>query len=300
MLNERGVFLSTEFVSRREVHFALAAVLVSVVIFLAAAPFAKTPLAQVPAFIPIYESALVICDLITAILLFGQFTFLRSRALFVLASGYLFGASITIVHALTFPGLFAPTGLLGAGPHSTAWIYTFWHGGFPLAVIAYALLRDDVPKAIGTRSRPRGDARVAILSGIAAVLAIVCGLTALATAGQESLPAIMQGNRISATGHIVLSSAWVLSVLALAILWKRRPHTVLDSWLMVVMCAWIFDIALSAVLNAGRFDLGWYAGRIYGLLAASFLLAVLLSEYAKYYARLANLSVRLGVSNQSL
>ena len=300
MLNERGVFLSTEFVSRREVHFALAAVLVSVVIFLAAAPFAKTPLAQVPAFIPIYESALVICDLITAILLFGQFTFLRSRALFVLASGYLFGASITIVHALTFPGLFAPTGLLGAGPHSTAWIYTFWHGGFPLAVIAYALLRDDVPKAIGTRSRPRGDARVAILSGIAAVLAIVCGLTALATAGQESLPAIMQGNRISATGHIVLSSAWVLSVLALAILWKRRPHTVLDSWLMVVMCAWIFDIALSAVLNAGRFDLGWYAGRIYGLLAASFLLAVLLSEYAKYYARLANLSVRLGISNQSL
>ncbi len=28
----------------------------------------------------------------------------------------------------------------------------------------------------------------------------------------------------------------------------------------------------SAVLNAGRFDLGFYAGRIYGLLAASFVL----------------------------
>jgi light-regulated signal transduction histidine kinase (bacteriophytochrome) len=61
---------------------------------------------------------------------------------------------------------------------------------------------------------------------------------------------------------------------------------VLDLWLMVVMCAWIFDIALSAVLNAGRFDLGFYAGRIYGLLAASFVLIVLLLENSVLYARL--------------
>src|SRR2546426_8771740 len=47
---------------------------------------------------------------------------------------------------------------------------------------------------------------------------------------------------------------------------------------MVVMCAWLFDIALAAVFNAGRFDLGFYAGRIYGLLAASFVLMVLLLE----------------------
>jgi two-component system sensor histidine kinase/response regulator len=39
----------------------------------------------------------------------------------------------------------------------------------------------------------------------------------------------------------------------------------LDTWLMVVMCAWIFDVGLSAVFNAGRFDLGFYSGRIYGL-----------------------------------
>ena len=55
---------------------------------------------------------------------------------------------------------------------------------------------------------------------------------------------------------------------------------------MVVMCAWLFDIALAAVFNAGRFDLGFYAGRIYGLLAASFVLMVLLLENGKLYARL--------------
>ena len=52
--------------------------------------------------------------LITAVLLFGQFNFLRSRALFVLASGYLFTAFIAFAHALTSPGVFSPTGWLGA------------------------------------------------------------------------------------------------------------------------------------------------------------------------------------------
>ena len=41
-------------------------------------------------------------------------------------------------------------------------------------------------------------------------------------------------------------------------------HSVLDLWLMMVFCVWVFDIALASVSNAGRFDVGWYAGRIYG------------------------------------
>jgi diguanylate cyclase (GGDEF)-like protein len=75
---------------------------------------------------------------------------------------------------------------------------------------------------------------------------------------------------------------------------------VLDLWLLVVMCAWLCDIALSAALSTSRFDLGWYAGRAYGLLAASFLLMVLLIENGANYARLSRLSVKLGVANQAL
>jgi signal transduction histidine kinase len=280
LTDERGVFLSTLPAGRGERRLALAAVLVSIAVFLAAAPFAKLPLAQIGAFIPIYESALVINDLITAILLFGQFGILRSRALLVLASGYLLTAFTAVAHALTFPGLFSPTGLLGAGPQSTAWLYMFWHGGFPLLVIAYALLKCE------TRDTTRAAPGTAVLASVAAVLVAVCGLTLLATAGQDALPAIMQGSHYTPAMIVVVSSVWVLSLVALAVLWRRRPHSVLDLWLMVVMCAWIFDIALSAVLNAGRFDLGFYAGRIYGLLAASFVLIVLLLENSLLYARL--------------
>jgi light-regulated signal transduction histidine kinase (bacteriophytochrome) len=86
---------------------------------------------------------------------------------------------------------------------------------------------------------------------------------------------------------VVVSSVWAASLGALLVLWLRRPHSVLDLWLMVVTCAWLFDIALAAVLNSGRFDLGFYAGRAYGLLAASFVLVVLLLENGMLYARLA-------------
>jgi two-component system, NarL family, sensor histidine kinase UhpB len=55
---------------------------------------------------------------------------------------------------------------------------------------------------------------------------------------------------------------------------------------MVTMCAWVFDIALSALLNGGRFDLGFYAGRLYGLAAATFVLIALMSRTAGLYAKL--------------
>src|SRR6185312_13405040 len=89
-VSEGPIFLSTLPAQRRDRRYAAAAVGASAAIFLIAVPFAKVPLTPVWAFIPIYESALVVNDLMTAILLFGQFTFLRSRALLLLATGYLF------------------------------------------------------------------------------------------------------------------------------------------------------------------------------------------------------------------
>ena len=275
------VFLSLLPPGSREQALALGVVPVSAVLFLAAAPFAKTPLEPVAAFIPIYQSALAINDLIIAVLLFGQFSILRSRAILALASGYLFAALMVVPHTLSFPGLFAPTGLLGSGPQTTAWLYMFWHAGFPLFVLAFALLKRRADDEV------RGSMPLAILGSIAAVLILLAGLTLLATAGHPLLPPIMEGNRYTPAMILVISAVWAFSLLALAALWLKRPRSVLSLWLMVVMCAWLFDIALSAMLNAGRFDLGFYAGRAYGLLAASFVLLVLLLETRALYARLA-------------
>src|SRR5258708_15331 len=134
---DQGTFLPTLPARPFDRRLALAVVAGSPLIFAAVAPFARTPLPTVWAFIPSYQSALALNDLITAVLLYAQFWTFRSRAVLWLASGYLFTALMAVVHALTFPELFSPTGLLGAGPQTTAWLYMFWHAGFPLAVIGY-------------------------------------------------------------------------------------------------------------------------------------------------------------------
>jgi diguanylate cyclase (GGDEF)-like protein len=273
-----AVSLSNLPAGRGERLFAYAIILTSSVIFLALAPFAKLPLAPLPAFIPIYQSALVINDVITVVFLLGQRQFGHSNALSILAGGYLFTALISIVHALTFPGLFSPTGLLGAGPQTTAWLYMFWHGGFPLFVIGYASC------GLSLQATRLKHAAVMVMAGL--VVAAIFSATLVATWGQHVLPPIMQGNQYAPALNFVVWSVWLLNLLALALVSRRRPYSELDLWLTVVMCAGLFEIALSAAFNAGRYDLGFYAGRIYGLAAASLILIVMLVQNGKLYVQL--------------
>jgi PAS domain S-box-containing protein len=53
----------------------------------------------------------------------------------------------------------------------------------------------------------------------------------------------------------------------------------------MVMCAWLCDVVLSAVIGASRFDLGWYGGRSFGLLGSSILLMMLLQELNELHVR---------------
>src|SRR5690242_3707839 len=115
-VSDRNIYLSTVHATRGDRRAALTAVVISFILFVAAVPYARVPLTPVPAFVASYQSALAVCDLITAVLLLSQFAVLRSWALLLLASGYVFTAIAAFVHALTFPGLFSDTGLLGAGP----------------------------------------------------------------------------------------------------------------------------------------------------------------------------------------
>jgi PAS domain S-box-containing protein len=278
--------LSTLPAGAQQRRAASSVALASCLVFFALVPFVRTQLPRIDAFIPAYQSALVVSDLVTAMLLLGQFGVLGSRALLVLAAGYLFTAFMATVHALTFPGLFTPTGLLGAGPDSTAWIYMFWHTGFPLAVIVYARLKRADLGREGTPGDTAPPTRRRIPIAILTVAATAGALTVLATVGRGLLPVIMSGNQMAPRIAYVVYPVWALSFIALAVLWACRPHSVLDTWLIAVMCAWIAEIPLSAIFNGGRFTLGYYAGRLYGLAAATFVLAVLLLEISALYARL--------------
>jgi PAS domain S-box-containing protein len=282
---EQRIFLSTAPAEGSDRRLAVSVVLVSAALFIAVAPYVRMPLPRAWGFIPIYEAALATNDLITASLLFAQFTIGRSRAVLVLASGYLFTACIVVPHALTFPGLFSLSGLLDSGPQTAAWLYMVWHSVFPIAVIAYALLKEPH----GGAEPWRGPRSGAIVFSVGVVIVLVCAFTLLATAGEKMLPPIMQDGEYAAAMKYVSASVWALSFTALIVLRRRRPHSVLDLWLMVVMCAWLFDVALSCVLNTGRFDVGYYVGRVYGLVASSFVLIALLLQMSALYTGMVRL-----------
>ena len=135
-------------------------------------------------FHPALETAIVIADVTTSALLFAQFSIVPRLALLVLASGFLLSGMIVVPHALSFPGAFSPTGLLGGGAQSTAWLYHLWKLSLPVAVIVYVLLRDaDIEK-----SMPQRPPVTVIGWSTVVVILIACGLAWLAAG--EWLPRI--------------------------------------------------------------------------------------------------------------
>ena len=280
---EQNFIISSLPPGRAQKRLALAVVLAMLAAFLVMAwPLSTIQLARVDAFVPAYAMAMFVTDSITAVLLFAQFSILRSRALLVIASGYLFTALIVVPWLLTFPGVFAPSGLLGAGLQSTNWLYVLWHGGFPSFVMAYALLKDENP----AKRFWQDSVGAAIVASVALAVAVVCAATFFVTAGDALLPRIsIDRVRFSPLWLYVAGGLAIWSILTLVVLWIRR-RSVLDLWLMVVMSAYAIEIYLVAFPGLARFSLGWYFGRVLGFLSGSLVLFVLLYEITKFYAQL--------------
>ena len=273
--------------AQRRFAFAIAGTLV--VACAAVAPFARIPLPRLDGFIPSVVAVVFVTDLITAVLLFAYISIDYSRRLFVLATGYLFTALIVLPHVLTFPGAFSPSGLLGAGPQSAPWFYMFWHCGFPMALLLYALLKDDK----GAKRTVQAPMMSAITGSAAFALTLVCGLTWLATGGAELLPTLFVDivHPVPIIYYLDIFDI-VTCVVALAALFFRRP-TLLDQWLMLVIVAWILEAVLIGLLNPGRFTVGYYAGRTLSLVTSTAVLAVLLAQTTMLYSRLAHANVML-------
>ncbi|MGA2291649.1 MASE4 domain-containing protein, partial [Bradyrhizobium sp.] len=287
--DEQPAWLSTACAGRADRRLAIPTVLLLAAMFAIIVPFAKHPLGSIPALIPSHLTAVAIVDLLTAGLLFAQFNITRSRALLVLGCGYLFTALVIIPFALSVPGLFSEAGILpGSGPQTTVWLYLFWHAGFPLVVIVFALVKDD-DRAQREIEPSRNSSGPAILCGVGIVLLAVVALVLLATIGSALLPPMFQNQVYTSEKNIVVTALWMICATALLVLWRRRPHSVLDLWLMVVLFAWLCEVALTAVFSGARYDVGFYAGRLFGLSAATFVLMMMQVETAKMYARLTHL-----------
>lgn len=264
-------------------RIALGAVILLFVVGAVAAPFADVPAGRVNAFIPALQTVACVVDLMTAGLLFSQYSIRPSRAGLVIASGYLLGGLFAFAQTLAFPGAYSETGLFGDGRNTAAWLFVLWQTAFPLAVLIYALLKD--------RDEMPSDAARSPLATIAAtiggVLAAAAALTFMAAAVPASLPTLYEDTtRQTAWANAANVYLWVLNNAALIVLFLRR-RTVLDLWLMVILVAWWPNFLVATFFTAVRFSIGWYVARCFAVVASSMLLLVLLTAMTMLYARLA-------------
>ncbi|HJQ32213.1 MAG TPA: MASE4 domain-containing protein [Pyrinomonadaceae bacterium] len=275
------MFLSTAAATRKDYRLALFVCAVLAAAFLLTAPWAGRQLPAQPTFVPIYNAAVIVLDLITALLLYAQFRQLKRRSCLALACGYLFTPPVMAAHTLSFPEAFGPGTLFG-GEQTTAWLWMGWHGLFPFFAAAYALLlrREEREGAEGEHV-----GKGAAASAVFGTLALAAVVILLTTAGERWLPELMLGSSYkSQFTRLILSAGWLSHLATLALLvWATRLRRLLDIWVGVTLAALVCDLALSAILVTGRYQLGFYMGRVYGLLGAVFVLAVLLREAVALY-----------------
>ena len=263
---------------------ALAVSTFLLVAFAISFPSAKVILPQLDIYIPLVATVMFLNDLMTANLLLALFAVMRSRALLLLANGYLFTALIVAVYGLVWSGAFHSTGLFDAGPQTRPWLYLTWHAGLPISVIAYALLKG---KEHTTLPVARDPVLTFIFASIACTVLIVCGLMWFLTRFQDVLPVLMTPlGRASEFSRFGTGAVLFVSIGACVLQWRRRQRSVLDLWLSVVTLAWLLG---SILLNAtgGRYDVAWYVIPGFSVVSATLVLLVLLFESLRLHAQLA-------------
>ena len=270
---------------QRRIAASVAIVLVVTTAFVAAR--ARTPLPTIGPFLAIFGTIAGSSDALTAYLLATQARVSRSWSLFVLACGYFFAAVVIGPHLLTFPGVFSPHGLLGAGTQTAVYFWVWWHGGFPAFVLASSL-------AWRRGSRVPGNARLTApriaLAG-AAIVAFVALLLEATIAGQRHLPTLIEkGNYglLIATG---IGPAVLCAIGAAlgALVVRTRLRNATHLWVAVALVAMFCDCALTLVAG-GRYTAGWYLARIESLIATTVVLLAYLATIGSMFDRLAALS----------
>lgn len=261
---ESGLLLSG--MARRQLQFWLAGSMlaVSILVLVLIAPYAGHALTDLAVILPAYAAAVLVIEVVTSTFLFALFYVQRSRAILILAAGYLFSGTLVAPWVLTFPGVFSSLGI-DAG------------------ILAYAVLPD--------RQFVRRHVTFWITLAVGSVLAFIAAASWLILAEDSGLrlsnafmtDAFTPGPLWRFIPALAIA-LYLAGIVALAV----RRRTILDLWLVVVLCTLLIEIIQISYLGAGiRMSLGWWAGRFYGLVSASIILVVMLTETIAVYARLA-------------
>ncbi len=245
-------------------------------------PVAEQPLGEVKPFLPMFSTTVVITECLTTYMLYAHFRSSRRAFLAALSGASLFVAIMATVQLLVFPGVFADAGLLGAGPQSAVWVWTFWHGGYPAFVLlALLLLTPRVARLRATVQSGLAHALLLLAAGVAIVLAL------LAVMDDGVLPPLIDG--VVYTGLLQSPAAPIVLALNVGALFAciaiTRVRDLLSAWLAVVLLASLADAMLTLAAGA-RYSAGWYVARCLSMVSSSALLGLLIWQTTNLYRQL--------------
>ena len=252
------------------------------------APRANLPWPAIPPFMPMCALTVFTTAVIAAFLLGAQFTVTRQPMLAALGGAYAFTALAVALQLLMFPGVFSPTGLLGARPASAVWMWVFWHGGFPWFVIVAVLVRERVSQD-AIRAGHVYQWAWLLIGGPVAVGGLLCGVALMVNLPPPLDPA----QTGSLAGNPVAAALWTINVIAvLAVVASGRLRAVLDVWLAIAALACLTDTTLN-LLSPDRFTVGWYVARLFSMFAPGVLVCVLVWQVTTLYRQLFEAHVSL-------
>ena len=283
-------------VRERRLAYAIAAVLLGTVLL--AAPFGRIPIAPSTAVVTLVYTAYVVAASLTAWLLRHQFRSSGFAPLAILAIAHVYGAIVVTPYLLTFPGVFAPGGLFGAGQQTSVWLWVCAHGGFFGLAMAYAYAE----RFFGRAHNDKPGA-MRLVQGCAAV-AIVTVITVVTVSIVHSsrLPVLIDRSGAFTplfTQYIVpgLVVSYVLCFAVIAGVTRLRTET--NLWVGVLLVSLAGETAAGGLISGARFTLGWYLSCAEGAIAAlTFPIVMLrnmnavLIQFAVSNATLAEKSVR--------
>ncbi len=273
--------------TNRQRIFASAVAAGLTVIVLAVVPFAGQPWGVVAPFLPAFITFVALTDLLTAFLLYRDAWSAGSISLTVLAGGYLYTGLIVIPHVLTFPGIFSEPGLLGAASQTAVWFWVAWHVGFPVFVLAYAIVDRRAP------TLPASLFRRFFAIAVVAAFSIVAAVTVTILKLGQALPLlVVDGNYHRIVSYGIGPAVLLLAAVALYLLRFVRARTVTSLWVGVACFAMLLDIALT-LTGAARYSAGWYVARLNTLVASSVVLGALLYEAGRLTATIFEARTRL-------
>ncbi|HET9691311.1 MAG TPA: sensor domain-containing diguanylate cyclase [Acidimicrobiales bacterium] len=247
---------------------------VAVAVTLAALPFDHHPFGGSTSFVPAVLATVACFDVLSAVLLAGQYVDTGDLRLLASAWAYLWSLAAMTGYGAAFPGVLAHPPL-ATTPSVAAYLYIAWHAGFPtLLGLAWApwprRWRDPTP-----RERRRRTLRRTTVAVVA-----VAALTDLGVAGLATrLPVLIHGLDTSRMTDLTAPVAAPLVLAAVvACVTGTRGRRGPEQWAAVTTLVCSCDLLLT--YNSGRrYSLGWYVGRSLTVVAAALVLIAMIGEF---------------------